>query len=112
MASGLAAAEWPAAGALVTQPPAEWILHRRRDPERAGTLSRALGMPAGVAHALVNRGIDTPEAAARFLNPSGDDLHDPYRMLDLDLAVARLMGAVAKGERVLVHGDYDVDGIT
>ncbi|HEY6867325.1 MAG TPA: single-stranded-DNA-specific exonuclease RecJ [Candidatus Eisenbacteria bacterium] len=93
-------------------PPTQWVLHRRRDPARAEALARALGMPAGVAHALVNRGIDTPEAAQRFLDPSGDDLHDPYRMLDLDRAVARLGRAIETGERILVHGDYDVDGIT
>ena len=98
---------------MLTQPPAPaWILHRRRDPARAETLVRSLGMPAGVAHALVNRGIDTPEAAERFLNPSSGDLHDPYRMLDVDRAVARLTRALEARERILVHGDYDVDGIT
>ncbi|HEY2956178.1 MAG TPA: single-stranded-DNA-specific exonuclease RecJ [Candidatus Eisenbacteria bacterium] len=97
---------------LVAPAVSEWVLHPRRDPDRALGLARALGSPVAVAHALVNRGVDTEEAARRFLSPDLDDLHDPMGLRDLDRAVERVAQAVWRGERILVHGDYDVDGIT
>jgi single-stranded-DNA-specific exonuclease len=90
----------------------EWVLHPRRDPERALGLARALGAPPGVAHVLVNRAVDTIEAARGFLEPSLQDLHDPFALLGIDRAVERIDEAIGRGERILVHGDYDVDGIT
>lgn len=89
-----------------------WVLHSRRQPERAAQLARDLGAPLPVAHALVHRGIDTLEQARRFLDPALEDLHDPYALLDLDRAVERIQRAVTGQEIILVHGDYDVDGIT
>ncbi len=65
-----------------------------------------------VAHALVNRGVLDAESARRFLDPGIEDLHDPFLLRDLDVAVARIERALADGERIFVHGDYDVDGIT
>ncbi len=65
-----------------------------------------------MARLLCLRGLGDPEAADRFLNPSLDHLHDPFRLADMDRAVARLEQALARGERIAVHGDYDVDGIT
>ena len=98
---------------MIAQPVAPlWVAHRRRDADRAADLAGALDMPLALAVALVNRGITSPEAARAFLAPSSDDLHDPYRLLDLDRAVGRVRSAIKAGERVLVHGDYDVDGIT
>ncbi len=91
---------------------AQWVLHPRRSPERAAELARALGAPMPVAHALVHRGVDTLEKARRFLEPALEDLHDPHEMLDLEPAAQRILKAVADGERILVQGDYDVDGIT
>jgi single-stranded-DNA-specific exonuclease len=90
----------------------QWTLHTRRDPDRALELARALGSPTAVAHALVNRGVDSVDAARRFLEPSLEDLSDPFLLLDLDRAVERIQRAIEGGERILVHGDYDVDGIT
>src|SRR5689334_20553652 len=89
-----------------------WALHPRRSAERAGDLARVLGAPLPVAHALVNRGLDTHEKARRFLEPALEDLHDPREMLDLERAAARILAAVAAGERIFIQGDYDVDGIT
>jgi single-stranded-DNA-specific exonuclease len=89
-----------------------WTLHARRDRDAARELARSLGAPLAAAEALVNRGIATPESAHRFLEPSLDDLLDPHQLRGLDAAVARLQGALESGERILVHGDYDVDGIT
>lgn len=90
----------------------EWVLHPRHDPDRALGLARALGCPPAVALALVNRGVDTEPLARRFLAPEIEDLHDPRSLRDLDRAVERIALALLRGERILVHGDYDVDGIT
>ena len=58
------------------------------------------------------RGIDDPEAAARFLKPSLDHLHDPSGLAGLPAALVRIERALTTGERIAIHGDYDVDGIT
>jgi single-stranded-DNA-specific exonuclease len=72
----------------------------------------ALGIPPVIARLLCQRGFDTPEAAERFLAPGLSQLHDPYALLDMKVAVDRLLGAIARQEHVAIHGDYDVDGIT
>lgn len=68
--------------------------------------------PRIVAELLVQRGIDTPEKASDFFHPSTDHLHDPFLMKDMDRAVARVERALGEGERIMVYGDYDVDGST
>jgi single-stranded-DNA-specific exonuclease len=80
------------------------------DPEIVRTLSHELSLSPLLARLLVLRGIDAPQAAERFLCPSLDHLHDPFRMADMRAAVARLERAIALGEKVLIYGDYDVDG--
>lgn len=75
-------------------------------------LAASVGCPRLIAELLTQRGITEPEAARAFLNPSIDDLHDPMRMLGMDVAVARIERAVAAGEPILIYGDYDVDGTT
>src|SRR5260370_6298506 len=65
-----------------------------------------------LADLLVGRGIDEPEAAARFLAPALGDLHDPLRMSGMRSALDRLEGALERKEKVLIYGDYDVDGTT
>ena len=90
----------------------QWIDHPKRDPERATDLARALGAPLPVGHVLVHRGVDSLESARRFLDPAIEDLHDPFRLLDLDAAVERIRRAIDAREPILIHGDYDVDGIT
>ena len=79
---------------------------------RAGALARDAGVDPAIARLLCLRGITDAEAAHRFLHPSLDHLHDPMRLADMGAAVERLLTAVASGERIAVHGDYDVDGIT
>ena len=76
------------------------------------TLQRELSLHPTVARLLVQRGFAEPAAARKFLHPSLDDLHDPSRLTDLDLAAERLLGAVARRERIAVHGDYDADGVS
>lgn len=78
----------------------------------AGRLAAALGVSPIVARLLCLRGFDEPESAWRFLNPSLDHLHDPFRLADMQPAVDRLLRAVERRERIAIHGDYDVDGIT
>ena len=82
------------------------------DREAAERLSRALGLEPVIARLLVQRGIADPDEAARFLKPSLDHLHDPSRLTGMGEAVARIEAAIAHRERVIVHGDYDVDGIS
>ena len=65
-----------------------------------------------LADLLVGRGIEEPEAAARFLSPALDDLHDPLRMSGMKSALDRLEAALERNEKILIYGDYDVDGTT
>ncbi len=69
-------------------------------------------MPAVAARILWQRGFHDPASAERFLNPRIEDLHDPFLLRDMDLAVARIRAAIAARELIEIHGDYDVDGVT
>src|SRR5579885_1697009 len=91
------------------QAAAEWVLPTVL-PEAVETLRRDLNLERPVAAVLANRGYRDPAAAREFLFPSIDSLHDPLEMRDMDRAVARILDAVRKGERILIYGDYDVDG--
>jgi single-stranded-DNA-specific exonuclease len=82
------------------------------DEAAAAALAGSLGIGLVTARLLSQRGITTPEAAARFLEPSLDHLHDPFALADMAVAVERVLAAIARRERVAIHGDYDVDGIT
>jgi single-stranded-DNA-specific exonuclease len=82
------------------------------DDAAEARLAAELGIAPIVARLLCQRGLGDPEAAARFLNPSLDQLNDPMALADMRVAVDRIMRAIARGERIAIHGDYDVDGIT
>ena len=82
------------------------------DDGAATTLAAALGIAPIVARLLCQRGLGDPEVATRFLNPSLDQLHDPMKLADMRVAVERIMAAIARRERIAIHGDYDVDGVT
>ena len=86
--------------------------HLPCDDGQASALAAALGLHPTVARLLCMRGLADVERARQFLNPSLDQLHDPFKLTDMDRAVARLEQALAKKERIAIHGDYDVDGIT
>ena len=75
-------------------------------------LERELNISSAAARMLVVRGIQTADEARQFIRPSLDKLHDPFLMKDMDKAVERVHKAVATGEKILVYGDYDVDGTT
>src|SRR3981081_2770819 len=81
--------------------------------EAASTeLAAALGVSPVVARLLCQRGLSDPEQADRFLNPSLDHLHDPMLLADMGVAVDRILAAIANKERIAIHGDYDVGGVT
>jgi single-stranded-DNA-specific exonuclease len=82
------------------------------DETESTRLAAALGTAPIVARLLCQRGLSDPETAARFLNPSLDHLHDPMALADMRVAVDRLMAAIDRRERIAIHGDYDVDGVT
>lgn len=90
----------------------KWILKDSGDRETISRLSAELGIDPILARLLEQRGIKTFEEARRFFRPSLSSLHDPFLMKDMDIAVDRLEKAVKGGEKILVYGDYDVDGTT
>ncbi|RMH67323.1 MAG: single-stranded-DNA-specific exonuclease RecJ [Bacteroidetes bacterium] len=88
-----------------------WELCHVDRPERVAALQTALNdLPEALARCLVLRGIDSLEAARRFFRPALKHLHDPFLMQDMTAAAERVARAVRRRERVLVYGDYDVDG--
>ena len=88
-----------------------WVL-RNADPQHVQRLALETNLPLWMARLLAVRGIQSGEHAQKFLSPSLQDLHDPYRMTGLRAAVERLKAAIERGETVLIYGDYDVDGTT
>ena len=89
-----------------------WKLREGADAENVRQLSSELGVDPVLAELLVQRGVCTFEQARSFFRPDLKDLHDPFLMTDMDKAVERVRKAVLEGERILVYGDYDVDGTT
>jgi single-stranded-DNA-specific exonuclease len=90
--------------------PSRWLLPP--DPRAAEALSASLGIAAPAARVLVNRGFGDPAAARRFLAPQLEDLNAPLLMRDMPRALERLQSAIRDRERILIYGDYDVDGTT
>ncbi|SEU01824.1 single-stranded-DNA-specific exonuclease RecJ [Hymenobacter actinosclerus] len=89
-----------------------WIRKDAPAPEQVAQLTQALGVNEAIVRLLCQRGISTFELARSYFRPDLSQLHDPLLMRDMDRAVARLVRALHDGERVLVYGDYDVDGTT
>lgn len=90
----------------------KWILANQFDGKKAQELSKGLNIPLVLAGLLIQRGVDTMEEARRFFNPSLTELHSPMLMKDMDKALTRIREAVDKGCKIMVYGDYDVDGTT
>ena len=82
------------------------------DDAHAEVLARELGVSPVTARLLCIRGMGAIEDARRFLAPRLEDLHDPFALADMATAVDRILTAIAAKERIAVHGDYDVDGVT
>lgn len=89
-----------------------WVLKPGGDPEKVAQLSAALGVVPALAELLVQRDIGTYEEARAFFRPELSDLHNPFLMKDMDRAVERIQTALGHKEKILVYGDYDVDGTT
>lgn len=87
-----------------------WVLPTQ--PECAPALALELGVPLAIASLLARRGLTDPTLARAFLHPDLSALHAPAELLDMDLALDRLQRAIRDGEKIRIHGDYDVDGIT
>ena len=90
----------------------KWALKEQADPAKVERLATEVGIDKVLAELLVKRGVETFEQARSFFRPSLSDLHDPFLMKDMDVAVERLHKAITGGEKILVYGDYDVDGTT
>ncbi len=90
----------------------KWIIREPAPEAEVERLAAEVGIDKVLAGLLVQRGVRTFEEARLFFRPSLDNLHDPFLMKDMDVAVDRLHRAIASGEKILVYGDYDVDGTT
>jgi single-stranded-DNA-specific exonuclease len=89
-----------------------WTLKKGPDKETAAKLAKDLQVDVTIAEILCQRNIETFETAKNYFRPSLEDIHDPFLMKDMDVAVARIEAAIANNENILVYGDYDVDGTT
>jgi len=88
-----------------------WV-QTQTDEEKAQALQERLNIHPVLCRLLVQRGITCYDTARDFFRPSLDQLHDPFRMKDMDKAIDRISRAMANKERILIYGDYDVDGTT
>ena len=89
-----------------------WVVKPQGNPKAVAAMAAATGISPVLANLLVQRGIDTLEKAKKFFNPQLSDLHDTFLMKDMDKAVERVERAVRNREKIMVYGDYDVDGTT
>ncbi|MEP7086797.1 MAG: single-stranded-DNA-specific exonuclease RecJ [Gemmatimonadota bacterium] len=93
------------------RPPSRWVLPSAPDATAVAALAAELHLPPVICELLLRRGFSAVDDAKRYLRPRIEQLHDPDLMLGMDVAVARLARAIRAGERIVVHGDYDVDGM-
>jgi len=89
-----------------------WVIKDKGDTAVVKQLSAALGISEALANLMVQRNITSPDEALTFFEPDLGYLHDPFLMKDMNIAVERISTAIKKNEKILVYGDYDVDGTT
>ena len=89
-----------------------WTLKTAPNLSLVDELSEVLSIDKVLSSLLIQRGIHTFDQAKKFFRPSLDDLHDPFLLKDMDIAVSRIEKAIANNENILIYGDYDVDGTT
>ena len=89
-----------------------WALKPDGDPQIVAALASQLNISKTLATLLVRRSITSFDQARLFFRPSVTDLHDPFLMKDMDKAIDRLDQAIANNEKIMIYGDYDVDGTT
>ncbi len=97
---------------MIIPPKKRWELKPNIPSDTVSDLCSALGIKPVLAKILIQRGVSTYQDAELFFRPALSQLHDPFLMKDMDLAVNRINEATGKGEKVLIYGDYDVDGTT
>lgn len=90
----------------------QWKFQPEADPAVVDHLTNALGIDRNLCELLVQRGVTNFDEARDFFRPHAGQLHDPFLMKDMDIAVERVIRALGDGERIMVYGDYDVDGTT
>lgn len=92
--------------------PPKWVLAPVPDPELVGKLVKETSLPANIVRILINRHLDTAEDINRFLNPTMADLRDPMELPGMTEGIERVIQGLYNNEKVMIYGDYDVDGIT
>ncbi len=90
----------------------QWILIEDYEPSQLSSFAQKLRVPQVIAKILLNRGICNYENAKVFFRPDINQLHNPFDMRDMDVAVDRLVAAIKQQEKIVIYGDYDVDGTT
>ncbi len=86
--------------------------HKKADTKKVQALTEALKISPVVANLLIQRGIQTPREAEKFLNPTLEGMYNPFYLPDMEKAVLRLRSAIEAKEKILIYGDSDVDGVT
>jgi len=89
-----------------------WSLKPQPEKDKVEKLAKELQVSSKIAAILCQRNVETFEDAKKYFRPSLDEIHDPFLMKDMDVAVARIETAIANNENILIYGDYDVDGTT
>ena len=89
----------------------KWEFYKS-DENLASEISKKFNISNVLATVLINRGIVKDNDIKVFLEPTRNDFHDPYLMPDMEIAVDRILEAIERNEKVIIYGDYDVDGIT
>ena len=89
----------------------KWEVYKA-DEEKLENLVKGKKLSPLLAAILINRSVETTEEVELFLDPTRNDFHDPFLMPDMDNAIDRILKAISNNEKVIIYGDYDVDGIT
>ncbi|MBT4868844.1 MAG: single-stranded-DNA-specific exonuclease RecJ [Polaribacter sp.] len=89
-----------------------WTLKPQPEKEKVEKLAKELQVNSTIASILCQRNIETFEDAKNYFRPNLEQIHDPFLMKDMDVAVSRIETAIANNENILIYGDYDVDGTT
>jgi len=92
--------------------PLKWVLAPQPEPEVIDSLVDSTGLPPHVVQILLNRHIDTPDKINQFLKPNLSDLKDPFELHGMEKGIERVTRALMQNEKIMIYGDYDVDGIT
>ncbi|MDB5007530.1 MAG: Single-stranded-DNA-specific exonuclease RecJ, partial [Mucilaginibacter sp.] len=89
-----------------------WAIRDNADEDEVRALAAVLNIDPILSTLLIHRGIKSYDDARLFFRPDHRHLHDPFLMADMEKAIERIEDAMAAGEKILIYGDYDVDGTT